>query len=80
VRDLALVLAATACCLLYAASLYIWPFAPCRKCGGSGTNRGSNQRRFGVCRRCGGTRRRRRIGAAAVHQLVTSTKTKGWRK
>lgn len=79
-HDLALILAAIACCLLYAGSLYLWPFAPCRKCGGDGTNAGSNRRRFGNCRRCGGTRRRRRLGSVAVHQLVTSTKTKGWRK
>lgn len=49
-------------------SLYRWPFAPCRKCEGSGKNRGSNGKRYGQCRRCLGAGRRIRIGAKTVHR------------
>jgi hypothetical protein len=50
-------------------SLYLWPFAPCIKCRGSGRNRGSNPRkRFGQCRRCGGSGHRIRPGAKTVHR------------
>jgi hypothetical protein len=49
-------------------SLYLWPFAPCGKCGGTGRNRGSNGKRHGQCRRCKGASRRTRIGARTVHR------------
>lgn len=51
-------------------SLWLWPFAPCRKCSGSGTNAGSNKKRFGTCRKCGGTRRRERFGARYVNRAL----------
>ena len=44
-------------------SRLLWPFARCRACGGSGTNAGSNRRRWGVCGRCGGSGKRTRFGA-----------------
>lgn len=50
------------------ATLYLWPYGPCRKCGGSGRNRGSKRARFGQCRRCEGAGRRIRLGARAVHR------------
>ena len=50
------------------ASLYLWPFAPCRKCDGSGRNPGSKRKRYGQCRRCEGAGRRIRLGARAVHR------------
>lgn len=50
--------------------LLIWPFAPCRRCEGSGTNLGSNRKRFGNCRKCGGTRRRLRVGARAARRMI----------
>ena len=54
--------------VLWAGSLYLWPFAPCRKCGGSGRNRGSDGKRHGECRRCKTSGRRIRIGARTVHR------------
>jgi len=33
--------------ILWAGSLYLWPFAPCTRCKGSGRNAGSNRQRFG---------------------------------
>jgi hypothetical protein len=57
---------------LYAGSLYLFPFRPCMRCGGSGRRRGSNRRRYGECRRCDGTGRRRRTGAKTVHRGAVS--------
>jgi len=53
---------------VWVASLYLFPFAPCMKCGGSGRNQGSNGKRYGQCRRCGGSGRRIRLGATMVHR------------
>lgn len=55
-------------------SLWLWPFAPCRKCSGSGTNSGSNRSRFGLCRKCGGTRRRERFGARHVNRALRAAR------
>ena len=64
-----LILYGVAAFLLWVGSLYLWPYAPCLKCKGSGRNRGSNPRkRFGQCRRCKGAGTRTRIGAKAVHR------------
>lgn len=57
---------------LYAGSLYLWPFRPCMRCGGSGRNQGSNRKRFGECRRCKGTGRKRRLGAKTIHRGAVS--------
>lgn len=51
---------------------YFWPFAPCRKCKGAKTNRGSTKKRFGTCSRCGGTGTRQVLGSKAVHRAVRS--------
>ena len=51
---------------------YFWPFAPCRKCKGAKTNRGSTRKRFGSCPRCGGTGTRQVLGSKAVHRAVRS--------
>ena len=51
-----------------AVTLYVWPYAPCRKCEGSGRNAGSDRKRFGQCRRCMGAGRRIRFGARTVHR------------
>lgn len=51
-------------------SLFIWPFGPCGKCGGSGLNKGSSNKRFGLCRRCRGQRRHQRFGSKTVHRAV----------
>lgn len=55
-----------------AGSLYLWPFAPCWKCKGTGRNQGSNRKRYGECRRCKGTGRRQRPGARIVHRGAVS--------
>lgn len=51
---------------------YFWPFAPCRRCKGSKSNRGSTRKRFGRCTRCGGTGTRQVLGSRAVHRAVRS--------
>ena len=56
----------------WAGSLYLWPFRPCLKCGGTGRNKGSNRRRFGECRRCKGSGRKRRLGARTIHRGAVS--------
>jgi hypothetical protein len=56
----------------WAGSLYLFPFGPCVKCGGSGRRKGSNAKRFGRCVRCGGDGRRLRFGARFVHRSVLS--------
>ena len=56
----------------YAGSLYLWPFRPCLRCGGTGRNKGSNRKRFGECRRCRGSGRLRRIGAKTIHRGAVS--------
>lgn len=55
-----------------AVSLYLWPFAPCVSCGGTGRNHGSNRKRYGECRRCRGAGRRQRAGARLVHRGAVS--------
>ena len=56
----------------YAGSLYVWPFRPCMRCGGTGRNKGSSRRRFGECKRCKGVGRRRRLGAKTIHRGAVS--------
>jgi hypothetical protein len=56
----------------YAGSLYLWPFRPCIRCGGTGRNKGSSRRRFGECRRCKGSGHRRRLGARTIHRGAVS--------
>lgn len=51
-----------------AVTVYLWPYAPCRKCEGSGRNPGSKRKWFGQCRRCDGAGRRIRFGARTVHR------------
>jgi hypothetical protein len=65
---LALVLAAAA--LTWVVSLYLWPFKPCPRCKGGGTNRGSNRRRHGDCRRCHRDRRVPRVAARTIHRAA----------
>jgi DnaJ-class molecular chaperone len=67
-----LFLIALAVAAAYVISLWVWPFRPCPRCQGKGTNRGSNRRRFGNCRRCQGSKAVQRIGSKAVHRAVRS--------
>jgi hypothetical protein len=54
------------------ASRLWWPFRPCPRCQGRGTNRASNKKRHGTCRRCGGTRHVQRLGSRTVHRAIRS--------
>jgi hypothetical protein len=65
-------LGAAAC---WAVSVYIYPFRPCGRCGGTGHKPGSTRRRFGLCHRCGGTGRRQRTGSATAHRTVLAITT-----
>ena len=67
-----LILIAVAGIAAWAGSLYLWPFRPCWKCGGSGRNKGSSRRRFGECRLCQASGRRRRLGAKTIHRGAVS--------
>ena len=74
------ILLGLAAAVVYAGSLYVFPFRPCGKCKGSGRKAGSNRRRFGHCGRCGGSGRRRRLGAKSVHRAVLGLRRKRTRK
>lgn len=52
----------------YYASLRLWPYTRCRRCGGTGKNAGSNRVRFGHCRACGGSGRALRFGARMLNR------------
>lgn len=57
---------------VYAMSLWKYPFRPCLKCKGTGVNKGSSRKRWGMCRRCGGSRQVRRTGSTFVHRFYWS--------
>ena len=65
-------LAILAVCAWWLASRLWWPFRPCTRCQGRGTNRGSTSKRHGTCRRCNGTRHVQRLGSRTVHRAVRS--------
>jgi len=69
---LLIVLAGFAC---WAISVYVFPFRPCGRCGGTGRKAGSTRRRFDLCRRCNGTGRVQRLGSAAAHRAVLSVRS-----
>lgn len=60
-------------------SLYVHPFTRCGTCGGSGLNKGSSGKRFGMCKACGGSRRKQRLGSKALHRWVRSAKSE-WQR
>jgi hypothetical protein len=66
------VLIGSAAAAWWLAARYWWPFRPCPRCQGRGTNRGSNKRRHGPCRRCQGTRHVQRLGSRTVNKAVRS--------
>ncbi|MCP2336979.1 hypothetical protein [Actinomadura rupiterrae] len=70
-----LLLIAMAGFVLWAASVYTYPFRPCRRCSGTGRKTGSNRRRFGPCTRCGGTGRTQRLGSRTAHRTVLSVRS-----
>jgi hypothetical protein len=75
----ALVLAVVIAVAIWLGSLYVHPFTSCGKCGGTGLNKGSSGKRFGMCKACGGSRRRQRSGSQALHRAVRSA-TSEWRR
>ena len=69
---LLIALGAFAC---WAISVYLYPFRPCGRCGGTGRKKGSTRRRFDLCRRCAGTGRVQRIGSRTAHRSVLSVRS-----
>src|SRR5204863_364413 len=63
-----LVLTAITYLIGYYLSLRIWPDTACRKCGGSGRNAGSNEKRWGYCRKCKRSGRQWRLGVRLFMQ------------
>lgn len=59
----------------WAVSVYVYPFRPCGRCGGTGRKKGSTRRRFDLCRRCDGTGRVQRFGSRAAHRTVLSVRS-----
>lgn len=53
----------------YAIACAVWPFARCKKCGGSGTRKSPSGRAFRFCRRCKSTGRRLRTGRRIFNRL-----------
>jgi hypothetical protein len=47
---------------LYALGCWIWPFASCRRCAGSGKRRSPSGRAWRRCKRCKGSGARVRLG------------------
>jgi hypothetical protein len=70
-----LFLICVAVAVIYAGSLYVWPFRPCGRCSGKGTNPFSNRKRFGLCKKCSGTKAVQRLGSKTVHRIVRDTIT-----
>ena len=74
-----LILVALLGLLVWAVSLYVYPFTSCGRCQGSGLNKGSTGKRWGTCRACGGSRRKQRFGSRTLHRWVRSTKSE-WQR
>jgi hypothetical protein len=53
----------------YLFGCWLWPFAACRRCHGSGKRRSPFGRSFALCRRCDGDGRRLRIGRRVINSL-----------
>ncbi|WP_192808649.1 hypothetical protein [Actinomadura montaniterrae] len=70
-----MILLAMAAFVIWAVSVYTYPFRPCRRCGGTGRKPGSTRRRFGPCNRCGGTGRTQRLGSRTAHRTVLSVRS-----
>jgi hypothetical protein len=69
------VLAVLVVAAVWGVSLYVHPFTACLRCRGTGLNRGSTGRRFGLCKACGGSRRRQRRGSRTLHRWVRAART-----
>jgi hypothetical protein len=76
---LALILVALVAGLIWVFSLYVHPFTGCGACGGSGLNKGSTGKRFGMCKSCGGSRRKQRLGSKTLHRWARTAAAE-WRR
>ncbi|MFG1850826.1 hypothetical protein ACGFJT_03215 [Actinomadura geliboluensis] len=70
-----MILLGMAAALVWAVSVYTYPFRPCRRCQGTGRKPGSTRRRFGPCNRCGGTGRTQRTGSRTAHRTMLSVRS-----
>lgn len=60
--------------LVYAVSCWLWPFAHCPRCGGSGKRSRDDGRVFRLCRRCSGSGRRLRLGRRGWNAMQSRRK------
>lgn len=66
---LVLAVAAVGALVGYLIACAVWPFARCKKCGGSGTRKSPTGRAFRNCRRCRSTGRRLRTGRRVFNAI-----------
>lgn len=57
-----LLLLALGALALYVVACVIWPYAACRRCGGTGKRRSPSGKAWRPCSRCGGNGTRVRVG------------------
>jgi len=55
---------------LYAAECWLWPYAKCSWCEGSGRRDSPDRRHWGDCRHCEGRGRRLRVGRWVFNKLA----------
>jgi hypothetical protein len=77
--DVLLILIGLGALAAWAISLYVHPFTRCGRCSGTGVNKGSSGKRFGLCKACGGSRRKQRFGSKTLHRWVQSGSSE-WRR
>jgi hypothetical protein len=53
----------------YVIACWVWPFADCAKCKGSGRKRSPSGKAFRLCRRCKGSGKRIRTGRRIFNWL-----------
>jgi hypothetical protein len=51
----------------------IWPYAACRKCGGTGKHRSPTRGSWRKCRRCKGSGTRLRFGRKLLNKYTSET-------
>jgi hypothetical protein len=66
----AVVLVLAVLAVVWLVRLWLWPYGPCRRCGGDGRSIGSSKKRHGHCGGCGGTGRRWRLGSKQVRKAA----------
>jgi hypothetical protein len=70
-----LILIILAAFAFWAAGVYLFPFRPCRKCGGTGRKiRKFNRSHFALCTRCAGTGRVQRRGSRLIHRAALTAR------